>query len=212
MKYQTTCNYCKKEFERESKNQPKYKKTKNEFCSKQCFDKYQSNSIEINCNWCNKPSIKKIKEIKKSKSGFMFCSRSCSASYNNTQKRKSRRSKCEISLFNKLKNQYPNLEIISNCKKLLNGLEVDIAIPSLKLAIEWNGIVHFKPIYGEEKFNKIKNIDKTKLILANQKNINLIVIPDLVSNESYVTECFYDICKIIDNLIPGVGLEPTSFL
>jgi hypothetical protein len=99
-----------------------------------------------------------------------------------------------------LEEKYPNFEIIPNDKELLDGYEVDISIPELKLAIEWNGIVHFKPIYGKQKLQKIQSRDAEKLKIANDKNINLIVIPDLVSKEAYVKEAFYNICRIIDTL------------
>ena len=138
--------------------------------------------------------------LKDSKSGKVYCSSSCAASFNNTQKRKSRRSKCEKMLFDMLINHFKNISITPNDKNMLSGLEVDIAIPSLKLAIEWNGIVHFKPIYGYEKLNKIKTLDAKKIQLANEKGINLIVIPDLVSSKAYVSEAFHAIRNIIENL------------
>ncbi len=80
--------------------------------------------------------------------------------------------------------------------------EVDISIPELSLGIEWNGIVHFKPIYGESKFKKILKRDKEKQEIAKRKDINLIVIPDLVSTKVRVKEAFVEICQIIDKLPP----------
>ena len=84
---------------------------------------------------------------------------------------------------------------------MLDGLEVDIAIPSLKLAIEWNGIVHFKPIYGKRKLKKIQFKDAEKLKIAANKNINLIIIPDLVSNDKILHQAFKDIKNIINKII-----------
>jgi hypothetical protein len=84
---------------------------------------------------------------------------------------------------------------------MLNGLEVDIAIPSLNLAIEWNGIVHFKPIYGQTKLNKIQDKDAEKIKIASNKNINLIVISDLVSNDIILQKAFDNVKNIIKNLI-----------
>lgn len=154
----------------------------------------------LQCHQCNKDFYRIYSEIRQSKSGFFFCSSNCACSYNNTQKRKSRRSKCEILLYELLKSKFSTLDIIPNDKTMLEGLEVDIAIPSLKLAIEWNGIVHFKPIYGIDKLQKIQSIDQDKLIIAQQKDINLIVIPDLVSKDKYVKECFNKISLIIREL------------
>lgn len=209
--YKTKCAYCGEEFERKNCHQLKYqikyeanrgiKRSGNEFCNLDCAGKFKKTAITEKCGWCNKDVTRNLATFKGSKSRFIFCDNSCSASYNNTQRRKSRRSKCEILLFNLLKDKYTKLEVIPNDKILLNGLELDIAFPELKLAVEWNGIVHFKPIYGEEKLNKIKSIDAKKQIIAVEKGIRLIVIPDLVSNEKYVKEAFFNICKIIDELL-----------
>jgi len=140
-------------------------------------------------------------EVKKSKSGNHFCSQSCAATHNNKLKRASRRSKIEAKFCNLLIEAFPNLDILPNDKTMLDGLEADIVIPSLKLAIEWNGIVHFKPIYGQTKLDKIQNIDAKKLKIASNKNINLIVIPDLVSNDKILQQAFNDVKNIIKNLI-----------
>ena len=84
---------------------------------------------------------------------------------------------------------------------MLNGLEVDVAIPSLKLAIEWNGIVHFKPIYGQTKLDKVQDKDAEKLKIAANKNINLIVIPDFVYTNKILQQAFNDVKNIISQLI-----------
>jgi sialic acid synthase SpsE len=84
---------------------------------------------------------------------------------------------------------------------MLDGYEADVAIPSLKLAIEWNGIVHFKPIYSQTKLDKIQTRDVEKLKIASNKDINLIVIPDLVSNDKILKQAFNDVKVIINNLL-----------
>lgn len=65
-----------------------------------------------------------------------------------------------------------------NNRNICDGLELDIFIPELKLAFEINGIVHYKPIYGEEKFNKIKEKDILKNKSCKDKNIRIITIKD----------------------------------
>lgn len=106
----------------------------------------------------------------------------------------------EALLVEMLAEQYPHLQIITNDKLALDGYELDIYVPSLKLGIEWNGIVHFKPIYGETKLSKIQKRDMEKQHLAEESGINLIVIPDLVSTKAYVRESFHKIREIIDTL------------
>ena len=80
------------------------------------------------------------------------------------------------------------------------------------MSFEWNGIVHFKPIYGTEKLFKIQTRDKEKLELATKLDINLIVIPDLISTTQYVHICFSNIKTIITNLLSeeATGLEPAT--
>ena len=56
------------------------------------------------------------------------------------------------------------------------GSELDIYFPRLKLAIQLNGPVHFKPIYGLEKFIKITEIDQLKREICKNLTIKLIEI------------------------------------
>lgn len=195
------CNYCKKIFAREARNQPKYKNRTNAYCNQKCSTLMQNQRVNTKCGFCQKSIIVKQAEIKKSKSGKSFCNRSCAASYNNKLKRKSRRSKIEAKFCNLIIKEFPQLSILPNDKTMLDGLEVDVAIPSLKLAIEWNGIVHFKPIYGQTKLDKVQDKDTEKLKIASNKNINLIVIPDLVSNDKILQQAFNDVKTIIKKLI-----------
>ncbi len=211
--YQFNCDFCGKLVFKPIGNHPerpsrilrntKFKRTiqkskGHKFCDVQCQGKFNNKQIEVNCEWCGKSRLKKLTEISKSKSGFSFCNKSCSASFNNTKKRKSKRSKCEKFLFELIKNDFPTLDVIPNDKVILDGYEVDIAIPSINLCIEWNGIVHFEPIYGIEKLNNIQKRDSEKRQIAIKNKINLIVIPDLVSSEKYVKEAFFKIRQIIE--------------
>lgn len=43
-----------------------------------------------------------------------------------------------------------------------NMWEIDIAIPSESVAVEWDGAVHFEPIYGDEKMRKVMAKDARK--------------------------------------------------
>ena len=80
---------------------------------------------------------------------------SCAATYNNKNKTHgTRRSKLECFIEKKLSELYPDLTIHYNQKDTINS-ELDIYIPSFKLAFELNGIFHYEPIYGEEKLNQI---------------------------------------------------------
>ncbi len=199
--YKITCHHCQKTVERESKQQ--YKKgRKHTFCSQRCGYDFHNTSITKPCRHCGASVMRPLSEFRKSKTGNVFCNHSCACSFHNTQKRNSRRSKCEIQLFDLLVEQYPNLAILSTNKAMLDGYEVDISIPELNLGIEWNGIVHFKPIYGQTKLDNVLRRDQEKQEVAKQKGINLIIIPDLVSTKQRVKEAFTEICCIIDKLPP----------
>lgn len=215
MKYvKLECSICGTEFEKLENDLPEVKSLRScgknhpngytwsgqYYCSRKCQYEGKITAVTVECGWCHEPVTRVLNQAKSSKSGLVFCNQSCACSYNNTQKRKSRRSKCEKMLFNLLCKEFPTLDIIPNDKEMFDGYECDIAIPSLSFGIEWNGVVHYKPIYGDEKLTAIKQIDKRKQEIAAEKKINLVVIPDLVSNEKYVLESFYNIKKIIKGL------------
>jgi hypothetical protein len=149
---------------------------------------------KVICKQCKKEFVKLSKEIKKSNNHF--CSRNCSGTYTNQHRKTGNRiSKLEIFLQEHLS----GYKFDYNNRKICNGLELDIFIPELKLAFEISGIVHYKPIYGEEKFNKIIEKDKLKMKLCINKNINLIVIKD---NSNRFTEKYgYEILLKIYNHI-----------
>lgn len=158
---------------------------------------YRNKPQKVICKQCKKEFVKLSKEIKKSNNHF--CSRSCSGTYTNQHRKTGNRiSKLEIFLQEHLTGY--NFEY--NNRKICDGLELDIFIPELKLAFEISGIVHYKPIYGEEKFNKIIEKDKLKMKLCINKNINLIVIKDNSNrfNEKYGYEILLRIYNYIHKL------------
>jgi hypothetical protein len=96
-------------------------------------------------------------------------------------KKNNRKSKSETRLFKFLSKKLPDLKIISGDTKTCNGFELDISIPELKLAIEWNGILHREPIYGKDKLNYIKNNDRLKRKILAKKDWSIITIEDIDS-------------------------------
>ncbi len=115
-----------------------------------------------------------------------FCSSSCNASYQNAHKtRGDKRSKLERWIETQLTTLYPVLEIHYNRRDAIKG-ELDIYIPSLKLAIELNGIFHYEPIYGEEKLNRTQTNDTRKFQACLERGIELCIID--TSKMSYFKE------------------------
>ena len=207
--YEYICEYCGKEKKRRLGDKPSHHNWSGKsFCDRKCRGLHDNKTVTKPCQWCGELVERKNKELKKSKSGYVFCNQSCSASYNNTLRRKSRRSKVEKLLFELLKEEFPDLEIIANDKTLLDGYEADIAFPQINLCIEWNGVVHYRPIYGQDKLDDIQKRDVEKQHIAQEKGINLIVVPDLVSTDVYVKEAFQDIKKIIKRLPSDLNREP----
>jgi len=80
-------------------------------------------------------------------------------------------SKSEIELYEYICNFIPKDEVIRRDRSVLDGLELDIYIPKLHTAIEYNGLR-----WHSEEFNKDKNYHLNKLIKCNEKGIRLIQI------------------------------------
>lgn len=207
------CDECNKSFKK-SKNEilmrlngkDEYKR--GWFCSKKCCQKNKENKVNLFCSNCNKNFKKLPSQIKKSKNHF--CSKSCAAQYNNRNKTKgTRRSKLEIWLEDNLKNRYPNLFFKFNKTEDINA-ELDIFIPSLKLAFELNGIFHYEPIYGSEKLASIQNNDERKFQACLEHGIELCIID--TSQQKYFKEKtskkYLDIIiNIIENRIAAGGIR-----
>ena len=85
------CSVCGKEFDRELKSYNINKKRgQNIYCSKECQMAQQKTGQLVHCAYRNKSIYATKHRIEKSKSGLIFCSHSCNASYFNpiTKKRK----------------------------------------------------------------------------------------------------------------------------
>lgn len=123
------------------------------------------------------------------------------ATFNNRLRRRANRSKIETEFFDRLVASFPDIKMIPNDKEMLPGVEVDVAIPSLRLAIEWNGVIHFQPIYGQEKLNVVQRRDAMKSQLAADLEIRLIVINDTDSKKATLNRAYADVCEIISALL-----------
>ena len=81
----------------------------------------------------------------------------------------------ESYLEQQLKLNFPQLKFACNTRKPI-GSELDFYFSELKLAIEINGFLHYKPIYGTEKLKRIQEIDREKAYKCDQLRIELYVI------------------------------------
>jgi hypothetical protein len=173
------CKICKTNFLLSDKSTARLSKGETaigQFCSKKCANISMSKKITSSCCICGSSVEKLPSALKKSKCKKFFCSKSCAGKYNSTHKTKgTNRSKLEKWLEQKLTKLYPDLEFCFNQSHVINA-ELDIYIPSLKLAVELNGIFHYEPIFGDEKLIKTQNNDNRKILASAEKGIDLCVI------------------------------------
>lgn len=145
-----------------------------DFCSRACSSKSRFNQLEVNCLQCGRSFFKLPAEIKKTPNNF--CSQSCAATYHNQHKTRGfRRSKLEAWLEKQLTALYPQLEFHFNRTDAIEA-ELDIFIPSLKLAFELNGIFHYEPIYGADKLARVHANDHRKIIACYEQGIELCIV------------------------------------
>jgi len=151
------------------------------YCSIKCMSEADRTRVSLSCTTCNSAFTKLPKEIKKTKNHF--CSKSCAATYNNAHKAHgTRRSKLEAWLEEQLQALYPMMEFHFNRKDAINA-ELDIYIPSLKLAFELNGLFHYEPIFGADKLAQIQNNDQRKYAACYEAGIEMCWID--VSHQKY---------------------------
>jgi len=195
------CDYCNKEFtiaQRFLKHRIKKSKIDKLYCSGKCQHKAHITKELVTCKQCGKEFYKVASQVKKHPNNF--CCSSCAATYNNTHKTKGyRRSKLELFLEKELNILYPKLEIHYSRKDTINS-ELDIYIPSLKLAVELNGIFHYEPIYGEEKLKQTQNNDNRKFQACLEKGIELCII-DTSGQKRFTELSSKPFLEIIVNLI-----------
>lgn len=187
-----------------------YQRNKRFFCSRKCHHDYQSTTQKVVCTNCNTVFEKLPSQITKSKSGNNFCSKSCAATFNNKNKSYgTRRSKLEEHIEDQLKINYPHLIFQCNSKVII-GSELDFYFPSLKLAIQLNGPLHYQPIYGQNKLNQIQLLDQEKRNICNKTNIKLIEID--CSNDKYLNKNLKNKRweEIKNILAESTGLDPDT--
>jgi hypothetical protein len=157
---------------------------------------------EITCQECQKVFIGYAKNSR-TRGERKYCSLSCLATHRNKYESKGyTRSKFEIWLEKQLEVIFPTLNMLFNDRKAI-GLELDIYIPSLSLAIEINGIYHYRPIRGEKALDSIRRRDIKKLTKCKEKNISVYVVDISKMNTMNELEA-NDYLKLIEEKIKDV--------
>lgn len=169
------------------------------YCGFKCLGKSQDRKLEVACDQCGKKRLKLRCQVKNTKHNF--CNRSCAATYNNLNKKYGiRRSKLEIWLESEIRAKYPDLIVEFNKKEAI-GSELDIYFPSLKFAVELNGIFHYEPIHGADRLDQIQNNDDRKFQACLERGIELCIIDTSYFNNFKINKAqnfLSIICNIID--------------
>lgn len=176
-------NEIQKSLKRQAEKNPRRNDLK--YCSRKCSHEGKHNGKQIGCHLCGNVVYRTPRELKKT--NYTFCSSSCSATYHNAHKTSGcRRSKLEKWIEKKLTEKYSSLRVDYNKTDAINA-ELDIYIPSLKLAFELNGIFHYEPIFGEDKLLSHKTNDERKFQACLEKHIELCIID--TSSQKRFTPC-----------------------
>jgi hypothetical protein len=203
------CDICGKDYLRTKRSVHVFIKRRfiKDYCCMKCQKVSQSKTLPKECANCGKQIMVKSGIVKRreksSQSNKFFCNHSCSAVYYNKHKIKGiRRSKLEIFLESKIKEEFPNLKMLPNDVTAIN-YELDFYFPTINFGIEINGIVHYEPIYGDKKFERTQYNDKQKILLCAEKGIELCIIPNIFDrfNDKIVNMVWEDLKPIIHTII-----------
>ena len=168
------CDNCGRQITRfQSRNEGEHN-----YCSRKCYYEGSIKKQKLTCSYCEKLVERIPCRLKLNKSSKVFCDKSCAAKYKLENKilRCKNRPKIEVYLEEQLTAKYSHLAIEFNNRSILNGLELDIYVPSLNLGIELNGPTHYFPIYGEDQLDKRQTNDLIKLQRCLDQGISLHII------------------------------------
>lgn len=202
------CLLCNKQFSRKKWIIEKSLRQsgKSGYCSRTCSNKSKTNRIELPCEECGKITQKAAWHITRYK--HFFCSYACHAKYKNRTKQHGvRRSTIEDYIESMICETFPSIQLLCNDTVILGGLELDFYFPMLKFAIELNGITHYEPIYGEDRFTRSQDSDKRKMISCYEKGIELAVID--VSGAKCLTKkwksiYWQEVHTLLDKILPDL--------
>lgn len=149
-------------------------KHKYDHCCRRCKSLSTGEIVICSCAQCGSTFDKVLSQVKRAANSF--CSSSCAGTYGAAHKKTgTRRAKLEVWLEEQLSVRYPTLDVSYNKADAIEA-ELDIYIPSLKLAFELNGIFHYEPIFGSDKLSKIQRRDQNKFAQCHERDIGLCVI------------------------------------
>ena len=115
---------------------------------------------------------------------------------------KRNRSSNEKMFFAKIKEIYP--DAIAN-KRLFDGWDADVIIPSQKLAIHWNGVWHYKSVMGNELLERVQQKDKSRYEAIERHGYKNYIIQDMgPMNSNKVEKEYVDFQDIFKNIFTEI--------
>lgn len=173
------CEWCEKDFTPTYLQLWKHRKGQSAhlFCSRPCRVGFYRNQVEMPCAQCGTSVTRPQSELRKSKSGNIFCSPTCSTIFGNyTSKKQITNSAIERYFQEQIKKDFPDLKVDYNSNDAI-GCELDIYFPEYRIGIECHGPFHYRPILGGyPRFLKTLANDIRKAQMAKDACVLLFVI------------------------------------
>jgi len=93
------------------------------------------------------------------------------------------------------------------------AFEIDIAIPSERVAIEWDGAAHYEPIYGDEALQKTmeKDARKNAALVAHGWKVIRVRDHSTAHSVSYCKRNAQKIADVMKTIRPGEVMEIDAF-
>jgi hypothetical protein len=131
--------------------------------------------VVLSCKSCEKEF-----SVKYNKRSRLYCSKQCAGRYSGLKSANSQqiRSRNEIAFFEKCKDLYS--DSIANAA-IFNGWDADVVIPSMKIAIMWNGKWHYEKICASQSLLQIQTRDSLKIKEIERAGYYPYVIKDMGS-------------------------------
>ncbi len=145
------------------------------FCTAKCELAYNNHTEPHKCRQCDNTFLRRKAEVNRSKYGF--CCSGCASKYNYDHgKCGLTRSKLEEWIEDQFLLEFPDLTVHYNDRSILKKSELDIYIPSLDLAFEINGPVHYDPIFGDKQLRSVQRNDRRKINKCADAGIEIISV------------------------------------
>jgi hypothetical protein len=110
-------------------------------------------------------------------------------------------SKNEILCHRLLAEILPDLEVKHHDYSIVPKLELDITVPTLKIAITWDGVCHRRPVFGKKAFHRVCANDQIReRVLPKKGWRHISVVDDGGSDPAFVQ-------RIVNEIVAALRME-----